>query len=106
MEDMMCPSSKRTNKGALTSTPAGPREIPCIIDSDGKTTDESYASGSAQDSYGTPAVAKKTYQSLDLEKNRLTPRKPESKSIELGIIMETTVRWDRAARLAGVIKRG
>ena len=92
---------------AQTSTQIGPREIPCITQSDSDTTNNSGSlinslSGDGEE----PVNRSRTNISRDLKRNVLTPRKIESKTLEIKRVVKKMISWERAAKGAGVMKKG
>ena len=86
-----------------TSTPLALREQPQVLESDTSTsnTSESLLSDVSQ---FEPVKRSPTNLSNDLDRNKITPDKPESKSLELKRVAETTQRWEVAAAGRGLIR--
>ena len=86
-----------------TSTPLTRREQQPVIFSDQDTSVSTFSSRFSDWSM-TGVNKSPTQVSLDMERNKLTPPKPESKSLELKRILTTTISWDTAAQANGLIR--
>ena len=99
--------AKRQRGGADTSTPAGPRQVPCVIASDDDSplapdrTTESEIGQSID-----PCQASPTNLTLSLEKNKLSLNRRETRSLEIQRVLTTTFNLERAAKSNGLLKRG
>ena len=99
---------KRRLLGTLeTSTPLARRETPQIISSDQDSSPESslQSLSSLGGDIQVSPVVRRTNISNDMEKNKITPVKIESKSMEERGLEITCRNWDDAAARMGIIKR-
>ena len=86
-----------------TSTPMNRREPQPVIFSD-QDTSVSNSSLTFSDWSASATNRSPTKVSLDMQRNQLTPPKPESKSLEIRKVLTTTLNWDNAAKTYGLIR--
>ena len=103
-------ASREKRQCFTTSTPMEPRKVEPIIDSDSSTNQRSgdYPNGTegdTSDSLWSPIRRSPTNISTELEKNKITPPKPESRSLEERGLFITTKNWDWAAIKNGLIRK-
>ena len=106
-EDLCVRDSKKAkmfHPGSSTSTPIAPRKVPSLIESDSSESHRSINSSIETEQY-SPIMAKKTNVSSQMEQTRITPIKPESRSLTEKRLFTTTRNWEDAAGRRGIVRK-